>query len=254
MSRDTDTGDFTVLADVVTDRGVNLACAPASYDVYVPVAGPYGFQVVSYDPSSGEATVVQELDHEVYNLCVAPDGAHVIAWGYLPYYLEIFDRDRTTGILAPHGYLDFPIRLGDPKPAISPDGASFYLADFTGVSVYAFSREAPDSDGDGLVDALDGLRDVDGDGFINAEDTDSDDDGIGDGEEPTGDADGDGLPNHADWDSDNDGVADGLEVQLGMNPYDVGHPDSVPLRRGWIMVLIVVFGVGLLRYRQYGQT
>ncbi|WP_404362435.1 Ig-like domain-containing protein [Corallococcus coralloides] len=77
----------------------------------------------------------------------------------------------------------------------------------------------PDSDGDGLMDGIDGLVDTDGDGLIDALDTDSDNDGLSDGEE---DANHDGItqPTETDRrkaDTDGDGLSDGIEVR-GQNP------------------------------------
>ncbi|MBZ4371083.1 Ig-like domain-containing protein [Corallococcus sp. AS-1-6] len=79
----------------------------------------------------------------------------------------------------------------------------------------------PDSDGDGLMDGIDGLVDTDGDGLIDALDTDSDNDGLPDGEE---DVNHDGVtqPTETDRrkaDTDGDGLSDGIEVR-GQNPTD----------------------------------
>ncbi|MBK8255271.1 MAG: choice-of-anchor L domain-containing protein [Polyangiaceae bacterium] len=119
----------------------------------------------------------------------------------------------------------------------------------------------PDSDDDGIIDALEsstldddgdgssnqddpssgspcvpnssaGVCDQDGDGLTNAEeitlgtsetDADSDDDGVLDGDEPNADvdSDGDGLINALDSDSDNDFLFDGTEMGL-----DCSHPDT----------------------------
>ncbi|MFO0760840.1 MAG: MopE-related protein [Byssovorax sp.] len=66
----------------------------------------------------------------------------------------------------------------------------------------------PDSDGDGLSDALELLIGSD------PNDADTDDDGLLDGNEPSPgfDSDGDGLINVLDPDSDNDGLTDGTEA------------------------------------------
>jgi len=66
----------------------------------------------------------------------------------------------------------------------------------------------PDTDGDGLIDAIEDQIGTD------PMDADSDDDGVSDGDEldPGGDADGDGLPNALDPDSDDDGLFDGTEL------------------------------------------
>ncbi len=66
----------------------------------------------------------------------------------------------------------------------------------------------PDTDGDGLPDAVEKLIGTD------PLDADSDDDGVPDGKEidPGKDSDGDGLINALDPDSDNDGLFDGTEM------------------------------------------
>jgi len=58
---------------------------------------------------------------------------------------------------------------------------------------------------------------------------DSDGDGVLDIVEGTGDADSDGIPNFLDLDSDNDGIADGIEVNAGSNPYNPNAPDILLL-------------------------
>ena len=69
-----------------------------------------------------------------------------------------------------------------------------------------------DSDGDGIVDSVEGVSlDSDGDGLLNYLDTDSDNDGIGDQVETLQDSDLDGIANYLDSDSDNDGVSDAVE-------------------------------------------
>ena len=55
--------------------------------------------------------------------------------------------------------------------------------------------------------------DTDGDGIIDALDLDDDNDGILDTVEGEGDADGDGIPNSLDIDADNDGIPDLIEAQ-----------------------------------------
>ncbi|MCI5058381.1 MAG: Ig-like domain-containing protein, partial [Flavobacteriales bacterium] len=80
-----------------------------------------------------------------------------------------------------------------------------------------------DTDGDGIVDHIDGFSDFDGDGLANYLDTDSDNDGISDAIEGPGDlsdicnqvladTDGDLSPDYLDNDSDGDGLGDQLEV------------------------------------------
>ena len=91
---------------------------------------------------------------------------------------------------------------------------------------------APDTDGDGVIDALDPSdEDRDGDGLTdNAEvvlgtdvfDADTDDDGLSDGDEVNGGGplSGYGPTNPTLFDSDSDGLGDGLEV--GVTGSDVG--------------------------------
>ena len=94
-----------------------------------------------------------------------------------------------------------------------------------------------DSDNDGIPDAIefgiDQLNpvDTDGDGVIDALDNDSDNDGKTDKEESGStngspiDSDGDGIPNYRDTDSDNDGIPDAIENQ-NTNPDADG--DMIP--------------------------
>ncbi|GAA3949166.1 hypothetical protein [Allohahella marinimesophila] len=62
-----------------------------------------------------------------------------------------------------------------------------------------------DSDNDGISDREEGSGDVDGDGILNFRDLDSDGDGVSDTAEGTGDADLDGVPDFLDRSSDEDG-------------------------------------------------
>ncbi len=118
--------------------------------------------------------------------------------------------------------------------------------------------QAPDSDGDGVVDPLD--RDSDGDGLmdlVEAGGVDADNDGVVDGFMdgdadgwqdaltgtglPRPDGDSDGVPDVLDLDSDNDGIADVLEAggsdpdgdgRVGASPQQVdalGVEQSAPL-------------------------
>ncbi|MBL8956732.1 MAG: hypothetical protein JNK82_38520, partial [Myxococcaceae bacterium] len=72
-----------------------------------------------------------------------------------------------------------------------------------------------DSDGDGVPDAVEGGGDSDGDGTPDFRDTDSDNDGVPDSEEGAADSDGDGVPDFRDSDSDNDGLSDATELKFG---------------------------------------
>lgn len=78
-----------------------------------------------------------------------------------------------------------------------------------------------DSDGDSILDTVEGGADPDGDGMPNMFDLDSDGDGIPDFIEGAGNADNDSLPNFLDTDSDNDGVLDSVEWTLPRtDPYN----------------------------------
>ena len=107
-----------------------------------------------------------------------------------------------------------------------------------------------DSDGDGIIDALDddddndgiptlteGLVDTDGDGVSDHLDLDSDADGLSDGEEGVVDTDGDGSPDYRDVDDDGDGIptvteagvdtdGDGLDDNLDLDSDDDGITDG----------------------------
>ena len=101
------------------------------------------------------------------------------------------------------------------------------------------TTDAPDSDNDGIPDAVekgsdpDNPTDSDGDGTPDYQDTDSDNDGIPDateaGSDPANpaDSDQDGVPDYQDTDSDNDGLADASEVGNPANPADTDN-DGVP--------------------------
>ncbi len=90
---------------------------------------------------------------------------------------------------------------------------------------------AADSDGDGILDIIEGSGDTDGDGLPDFQDTDSDNDGIPDNTEggpdlsdPV-DTDGDGTDDYKDSDSDDDGIDDVLEGTNDFN--DNGIPDYI---------------------------
>ncbi len=103
-------------------------------------------------------------------------------------------------------------------------------------SVTLTVQQSPDTDGDGLLDTVEGNLGT------NPNDADTDDDGLVDGDEVLrgtnplfADSDGDGLndgvevglgtdPN--DVDTDNDGLSDGFEVGPGLNPLDPDVDDD----------------------------
>jgi len=76
-----------------------------------------------------------------------------------------------------------------------------------------------DSDGDTLMDTMDGRTDPDGDGLPNFLDEDSDGDGLDDAVEGTGDDDGDGTPNH-------------LDPDVAVPPSITTHPAGGSIRQG----------------------
>ena len=89
-----------------------------------------------------------------------------------------------------------------------------------------------DSDADGLTDLeeignLSNPTDTDGDGIIDALDADDDNDGILTRDEGLADDDGDGVPNYLDEDSDNDGIPDAEENPDGDASLD-DDCDSIP--------------------------
>ncbi len=122
----------------------------------------------------------------------------------------------------------------DPRdPDTDGDGSN------DGVEVGANPASPLDTDGDGLIDALEGNTDGDGDGQPDSSDADSDNDGIPDGVEAGDvpgtprDSDGDGVPDHLDRDSDDDGVPDAIEAgSTPATPVDSdgdGAPDYLDL-------------------------
>ncbi len=91
----------------------------------------------------------------------------------------------------------------------------------------------PDTDGDGLLDYLDGA-DADGDGVSDQIDLDDDNDGIPDTLEGDGvvDTDGDGVADSFDLDSDNDGVFD-LAESGAANPAILDSNDDGQIDAGY---------------------
>lgn len=97
--------------------------------------------------------------------------------------------------------------------------------------------QSQDSDGDGIPDTVEAANgaaiDTDGDGLLDALDTDSDNDGLADriesGDDPTRprDTDQDGLPDYVDLDSDGDGWADAVERAADSD--GDGVPDYIDL-------------------------
>ncbi|MGB0424573.1 MAG: Ig-like domain-containing protein, partial [Flavobacteriales bacterium] len=119
-------------------------------------------------------------------------------------------------------------------------------------AMVVISIELSDQDSDGIVDAIEGTEDSDGDGIPDLLDSDSDNDGIPDGiegytggnvnscaDDPS-DVDDDGVPNYLDDDSDGDGLPDSVEL-LGdcdddnlpnfIDPFDFCDEEEVPSDR-----------------------
>jgi hypothetical protein len=115
----------------------------------------------------------------------------------------------------------------EPLVGADSDGDGWY--DGQEVALYRTDPGNPDTDGDGRQDGAgnEGALDSDGDGLMNALDTDSDNDGIDDGDEDT---DGDGAvgageTDPTDPDTDGDGIGDGAEFWLyGSDPTDALSP------------------------------
>jgi hypothetical protein len=95
--------------------------------------------------------------------------------------------------------------------------------------IYGTNPYLTDSDGDGISDKEEGFEDTDGDGLIDALDTDSDNDGITDKEEikyglnpkdpsDATDTDNDKIPDVIDPDDDNDGISDEDEISNWLDP------------------------------------
>lgn len=83
-----------------------------------------------------------------------------------------------------------------------------------------------DSDNDGAPDAVEGSGDTDGDLVGDWRDADDDGDGLDSAAEGDGDPDLDGVPNRLDTESDGDGYPDAAEHAAGSDPYDAS---STPL-------------------------
>ncbi|RLC69503.1 MAG: hypothetical protein DRI81_20390, partial [Chloroflexi bacterium] len=111
-------------------------------------------------------------------------------------------------------------------------GAPDYLdLDSDGDGILDSVEGTTDTDGDGIPDRLESnTQDTDGDGLADYQDTDADGDGISDGTEGTGDADGDGIPDYLDADSDGDpapsGDSDGGGIPDGTEAYDGPYTDT----------------------------
>lgn len=120
------------------------------------------------------------------------------------------------------------------------------ISDNYEVNYFGFDPFDPDMDDDGILDGYEMGngefygQDLDGDGLIAASDSDSDGDGILDIIEGIGDSDGDGIPNYLDpsgivvLDTDGDGILDSDELALGLDPNNTdsdadGVPDGIEI-------------------------
>jgi len=117
--------------------------------------------------------------------------------------------------------------LSDPLNGQDADGDGWY--DGEEVAIYKTDPNDVDTDGDGRWDGAgnEGSADSDGDGLINALDLDSDNDGIDDADEdPDGDAVVDaGETDPTDADTDGDGLDDNHEYNIyGSDPTDASDP------------------------------
>jgi hypothetical protein len=153
----------------------------------------------------------------------AAGGAIPYAWttavGALPAGLGLADGviGETVAPTAAGGNYLFTVEVSD---AAAP----------TGTAQHAYMIHVPtyteDTDGDGIIDRIEGPDDVDGDG----------------------------TPNYLDLDSDNDGYSDAVERAAGTDPYNaLSHPDQVPMHPAATaivaMLLVWLAIIGLRRAR-----
>jgi len=80
---------------------------------------------------------------------------------------------------------------------------------------------------------------------------DTDGDGIIDTIEGTDDTDSDSIPDYLDWDSDGDGILDSIENNQGTDPYDAFDVPSLPIRVDLVLLgLLVGACIGYLRLQR----
>ncbi len=79
--------------------------------------------------------------------------------------------------------------------------------------------------------------------------TDSDGDGILDTVEGAGDPDGDTTPNYLDLDSDDDSVPDSVEQANGSDPYDPTSIPPLPIN-GLLLMVLLLSGIGVIVLQQ----
>ncbi len=165
----------------------------------------------------------------------------------IPNFRDPDDSDGPLGDPDGDGLLNYQEAILGTN-AYNPDTDGDYIDDYTEVS----NPDSPaDTDGDGIIDALDSDSDNDnipdsveagdqnlstppidhdGDGIPDFRDIDSDNDYIPDKVETIADTDGDSIPNYIDTDSDNDSVPDKVEAgdkSLSTPPIDHDF-DKIP--------------------------
>ena len=208
-----DEGTYTVTVTVTDDDGgsddataqiVVANVAPVITSTAPPTAldgAPYTYAPTVDEP--GDDTLTFTLVSGPTGMTVDP-GTGLVEW------TPTFDQS----INGPH---DAEISVDD------GDGG-------TDGEAWSITTSASDSDGDGIVDGLEGAGDYDGDTLLNLNDLDSDNDGIPDavevGDDPNNpaDTDGQGDPDFLDGDADQDGILD--EVEAGDDPENPVDSDS----------------------------
>jgi uncharacterized repeat protein (TIGR01451 family)/uncharacterized protein (TIGR03382 family) len=294
----TDTATVTVTVTPLNDPPMGVA------DTYsVPAgSGPRTLDVLANDkstPDTGEVLTVTAVTQPTQGgtVSVAPNGTGVVFTptsgftGKVTFTYTLSDDNGGTATVT------VTVNVG--RVDSDNDGIDDETEEELGLD-----PTDPDADDDGIVDNEDGLTDTDGDGLIDALDPDSDNDGLNDGTERgvtasmtlpgtdraspnfqpdsdpstttdprNPDSDGDGLmdgtedANHDgrlddtesdpnDPDTDHGGVKDGEEVHAGGNPRNYTD-DLVVAGRGCsstgsgaLLPLLVLLAVPLLRRRQ----
>lgn len=111
-------------------------------------------------------------------------------------------------------------------------------------------NDAPDTDITGVVRPQGAGYDMGAYEYDSAT-ADSDGDGIVDSVEGEGDPDGDTIPNYFDLDSDDDGIPDAVERARNSDPYD---PTSIPplAITWWPLAMLLLSGIGVCMLRRCG--
>ncbi len=199
--------------------GTNLATIHNGWDVILALIGGYLF--------------TGHLWPSPVFWSVAPLSALMVSlnWDPMSYSSDIdwytisgYNAIPSAALFLIHGDISDPVvargraHLSFATQANFDVGHSALIEDTDGTTyetVFDWTREGPDSDGDGLTDDSETL-------FHGTDpyDFDSDDDGLSDYEEIT--RNNPTNPNY--WDSDGDGLSDGLEVYLGYDPLNPNSP------------------------------